>query len=35
MIKGLKATKSNVYYVYTIYDTMAKRYRGTFYHSTD
>lgn len=35
MLKGLKATKSNVYYVYTIYDTVAKRYRGTFYHSTD
>lgn len=31
----LKTTKSNVYYVYTIYDKMAKRYRGTFYHSTD
>lgn len=34
-MKSLKQTKSNVYYMYTIYDKMAKRYRGTFYHSTD
>lgn len=31
----IKKNKTNINYVYSIYDTVAKRYRGTFYHSTD
>lgn len=31
----LKKNKTNINYVYSIYDTVAKRYRGTFYHPTD
>lgn len=31
----LKKNKSNINYIYSIFDTVAKRYRGTFYHPTD
>lgn len=32
---GKKQNLNFTHYVYTVYDSVSKKYRGTFYHSTD